>query len=76
MHEGTMLGHRDGVVSAEHWAAWENVIRLDLADPVCRAAWPVARAMYARAFVEYIDAALARQLQSAPAATAPGGSKR
>jgi hypothetical protein len=67
MHEGTLLGHRDGVVSVEHWAAWENVIELDLADPAYRNCWPVARKLYARPFVEYVDAVIARLQPPAPA---------
>ncbi|GAA3925065.1 hypothetical protein [Actinoplanes auranticolor] len=60
MHEGTLLGHRDGVVSLEHWTAWENVIKLDLADQVYRDCWPVARTLYTRTFVEYVDRVIAR----------------
>jgi hypothetical protein len=67
MHEGTLLGHRAGVVSVEHWTAWENVIRLDLADPFYRRCWPVARTLYAQPFVEYVDAVIARQPSPGPA---------
>ena len=71
VHEATYLGYRDGVVGAEHWTAWESVVRLDMATDRYREYWPVARGMYAPSFVRYLDTMVEAYDNAPPAPTEP-----
>ncbi|MFC7535620.1 hypothetical protein [Actinoplanes sp. GCM10030250] len=66
-HQRKFSAHRDGVLSDEYWAAWVNVIALDLAMPEFQVGWAVARPMYPASFVAFVDAMLADLAVPAPA---------
>lgn len=55
VHEAKYLDHLEGAVGKQHWAAWESVVRLDFGITAYRNCWKTARALYAPAFVAFVD---------------------
>ena len=55
-HEYNYFSHRAGHFSDDIWAGWKNVMHDDSSQvPEFREMWPVAKRLYARSFVNFIE---------------------
>ncbi|GII26667.1 hypothetical protein [Planotetraspora mira] len=66
LHEFNYLNYEAGLLPRHIWTAWNKVLEADFAVTEFREMWPAAREFFAPPFVAYVDALVARPLESPP----------